>query len=176
MIRTLIIYGTRRGTTENTVSVIAETLILRHHHVVEISNIKKIKRYKHRFDEFDNYIIGSSIVSGRWINRVLRFLRKHDFEDRKVALFVTAGNTMDKVQRMGLTQDQAREEAIQNYITKYLDKFSFVPVDVTAFGGMVVRSGIQKYNTWNRNDIESWAIRLGKLFARKEEKEPTMNI
>ena len=170
MARTLIIYGTRRGTTETTVAVIAETLILRHGHQVEIANIRNIRRYRRRLNEFDNFIVGSSIVRGRWIRRVLRFLIRGDFEGRKVALFVTAGNTKDKVIKLGIKKDQAREEAIEKYINPNLEKFKFTPIDVTAFGGMVVRSGMKKNNSWSREDIESWASRVGKICKGEESK------
>ena len=165
MNRTLIVYGTRRGTTETTAQVIAETLILKHKFDVEITNIKRIKKFKRRLDDFDNLIVGSSIVSGRWKSSVLHFLKKYDFNNQKVALFVTAGGTMNKEKKYGLSREQVRGEAIQNYIDNYLDKFSFTPVAKTAFGGRVVRSHKEKYNSWRREDIEGWAIQLGKILV-----------
>lgn len=165
MDRTLIIYGTRKGTTENTVRVIAETLVLKNKHHVEITNISNIRKFRKRFGEFNNLIIGSSIVSDRWKPSVLRFLKRYSFQDQKIALFVTAGGTMNKEKKYGYSREQARKEAIQKYIDKYLFEFDFSPVDKTAFGGMVIRSGKEKFNSWNRDEIESWAIQLGKLFA-----------
>ena len=167
MDRTLIIFGTRKGTTENTVRVIAETLVLKHKHQVEITNINSIRKFRKRLGEFNNLIVGSSIVSGRWKSSVLRFLKKHRFRDQKIALFVTAGGTMNKENKYGYSREQAREEAIHNYIDKYLEQFDFTPIAKTAFGGMVIRSGKEKFNSWNREDIEAWAIQLGKLFAGK---------
>lgn len=165
MDQTLIIFGTRKGTTENTARVIAETLVLKHKHRVEITNISDIKKFRKRLDEFNNLIVGSSIVSGRWKSSVLRFLLKHKFQYQKIALFVTAGSTMNKEKKYGYSREQAREEAVHNYIDKYLEKFDFIPIAKTAFGGMVIRSGKEKFNSWNREDIETWAIQVGKVFA-----------
>ena len=164
MKRTLIVYGTRKGTTENTAQVIGETLILKHKHHVEMMNIRQIRRVNRRLREFDNLIVGSSIVSGRWKWIVLWFLKRNTFKGLKVALFVTAGDTMNKTKKYGIYKEDARQEAVENYIDKYLDQFPFTPVAKTAFGGMVVRSGKEKYNSWVREDIESWAISLGKVF------------
>ncbi len=166
MIRTLIIYGTRKGTTETTAQVLAETLILKHKHNVELTNIKKIRKYKKRLDEFQNIIVGSSIVYGRWKPSVLNFLRKNDFHNQNVALFVTAGATMNKEKEYGMSREEVRNEAIKNYIDIYLPEFLFTPITKTAFGGMVIRSGKKKFNSWNREDIESWAIHLGKITSK----------
>lgn len=116
MRRTLIIFGTRRGTTEYTAQVIAETLILKFRHRVELVNIKRIRRYRKRFNEFDNIIVGTSIVRDRWIRRVLRFLKKHSFSSQRVAIFITAGYTLNKAIKYGLSKKEVREEAIQKYI------------------------------------------------------------
>lgn len=164
MKQTLIIFGTRKGTTETTAKVLAETLMLKHKHHVEIVNVKSIKKYKKKLHDFDNLIMGSSIVSGKWVSRALRFLKKNSFQNQQVAIFVTAGGTLNKQSKYGLSKEEAVSEAVTNYIDKYLPRFKFVPVSKIAFGGRVVRSGIERYNSWNRDDIEHWANKLGKLF------------
>jgi|GEM_PF-2334161 len=161
MRRTLIIFGTRRGTTEYTAQVIAETLILKFRHRVELVNIKRIRRYRKRFNEFDNIIVGTSIVRDRWIRRVLRFLKKHSFSSQRVAIFITAGYTLNKAIKYGLSKKEVREEAIQKYIDPYLPEFTFKPFSKAAFGGMTVKSFKEKFNSWDREEIESWASQLG---------------
>ena len=163
MKRILIVYGTRRGTTENTANVIAETLILKHGHVVEVTDVKNIRTYKQRLHEFEIIVVGSSIQSGRWVNRALRFLKKHDFINQKVAIFVTAGGILNKEKKYGMKKEDVIHEAICNYIDRFLPNFRFTPVSKMAFGGMVIRSGKEKFNSWNREDIEAWAINLGKI-------------
>jgi menaquinone-dependent protoporphyrinogen IX oxidase len=170
MIHTLIVYGTRKGTTENTAYVIGETLILKHGHSVELTNVAKIRKFRHRLDEFDLIIVGSSIISGRWVWRALRFLRKHEFLNQKVALFITAGNTLNREKELGLRKEDLIKEAISKYIDKYLTEFKFTPIAKIAFGGLIIRYGKEKLNSWNREDIESWAIGIGKLVGKKNSK------
>ncbi|MBN1949742.1 MAG: hypothetical protein JW801_00970 [Bacteroidales bacterium] len=168
MNRTLIVYGTRKGTTGSTAAVLAETLILRLKHEVELVNIRRLRKVRKHLDKFDNIIVGSSIVNGRWKRSVLRFLRREELEDRKIALFITAGNTMHRALTEGMTKDEARELAIRKYISIHQDAFHFSPVAKTAFGGIVQQSPAKKVNTWSREDIEDWAVSLKALF----EKEP----
>jgi len=162
MRRTLIIFGTRRGTTEITAQVIAETLILKFRHRVEIVNIKKIRRYRKRLNEFNNIIVGTSIVSDKWITRILKFLKKNDFIQQKVAIFITAGFTLNKAIKFGLSKKEVREEAIQKYIDPYLPEFKFNPISKAAFGGLIVNSNHEKINSWSREEIESWTMELGR--------------
>jgi menaquinone-dependent protoporphyrinogen IX oxidase len=162
MKRTLIIYGTRNGTSEITASVIAETLIIKHGHAVELTSIQRIRRYRRHLHEFDNIIVGSSIISGKWVRRVLRFLRKYDLSNHKVALFIIAGKTLNKAVKSELSKNEAIDEAISNYIEVYTNDFKFMPVSKIAFGG-VLKDGDKIINSWNRNDIESWTMHLGTL-------------
>ena len=162
MKRTLIIYGTRKGTTEMTARVIAEILILKHGHDVELTSIGRIRRYRRHLDEFNNLVVGTSIISGRWVRRVLRFLKRHTFDNQQVALFVTAGNTLNKAVKNEIPKHEAVQEAIQNYIDMHLNEFMFEPVSKMAFGGILKR-GEKKFNSWNREDIEAWAVHLGNI-------------
>jgi menaquinone-dependent protoporphyrinogen IX oxidase len=164
MKRTLIVFGTRRGTTETTAQVLAETLILKHGHQVDLFNIRFRRKIRRVLDEADNIIAGSSIVSGRWKPGVLRFLKNNTFPGKKVAVFVTAGVTMNRMVMHEITKEEAAKEAIRNYIDRYEDKFHFELVSKAAFGGLVKRMGRETFNSWNREDIESWAISLGKIF------------
>lgn len=166
MQKTLIVFGTRRGTTADTAQVIGETLTLKCHHKVEMTNVKAIRKYKKKLSEFNNIIVGSSIVSGRWVSKAMRFLRKQAFSNQNVAVFVTAGGTLNKSAREGIPRDQVIKEAIQKYIDRYQSTFKFKPVAKAAFGGNVQRNGTMKYNNWNREEIESWTAYLGSLLEK----------
>jgi menaquinone-dependent protoporphyrinogen IX oxidase len=163
MKQTLIVYGTRRGTTEKTAQVIGEMLVLKFSHNVEMVNVNSIRKYRKRLHAFDNLIIGSSIVRGRWVFRARWFLKRYDFSKQKVAVFVTAGFTMNKAIELGVPKVNVLKEAIEKYIDKYVENTSVKPVSKMAFGGMIVRSRREKFNSWNREDIESWVMQLGKL-------------
>jgi len=166
MIKTLIVYGTRKGTTTDTVQALAEVLRSDYNHEVDICESVQLKVYKKRLNEYNNIIIGSSIVSGWWKGSVLSFSKQNLFKGKKVAVFVTAGGTLNKVQKYGLTKSDATEEAIQKYIDKYLKKFKFVPISKTAFGGKVIKKDVVRYNSWVKSDIVSWANELGIKFSQ----------
>lgn len=174
MNNTLLVYGTRKGTTTDTVQTIAEVLRSDFNHSVDICGSDKLKLYKKRRNEFDNIIIGSSVVSGRWKSRVLSFAKKDQFGNKNVAVFVTAGGTLNKVQKYGMTKQDAVDEAIQKYIEKYSGRFKFTPVSKAAFGGKVVKKKGIKYNNWDKSDIEAWAKELGIKFGQAEitDREP----
>ncbi|MCL6100951.1 MAG: hypothetical protein M1292_00445 [Bacteroidetes bacterium] len=161
MKKTLIVFGTRKGTTKETVQIIAEILRTDYNHEVDICESGQIRTYKKRLSEFNNIIIGSSIVSGRWKSQILTFAKKDIFSGKNVAIFVTAGGTLNKVQKYGYTKSEAINEAIQNYIDKYLKKFKFDPISKTAFGGKVIKKGVLKYNSWDKSDIIAWTNDLG---------------
>jgi menaquinone-dependent protoporphyrinogen IX oxidase len=163
MKRSLIIYGTRKGTTEKTAAAIAETLILKFNHHVEMINIRKIRRYRRRLNEFDILIVGTSIIWGRWVNRVLRFLKRLNLPSLKVAIFVTAGITLSKASNFEISKEEAIQEAIRNYIDKYQAQFRFRIISKMAFGGMILKNGTKKIDSWNREDIKEWAIQIGEL-------------
>ncbi len=163
MKHTLIVYGTRRGTTERTAQVIGEMLTLRFSHNVQMVNIKKILKYWKTLHTYDNLIIGSSIVNGRWVFLAKWFLKRHDFSNQKLAVFVTAGITLNKEIVLGVPKNEVVKEAIENYIDKYIENTNIKPVSKMAFGGMIVRSRREKFNGWKREDIESWVMQLGKL-------------
>lgn len=163
MKRTLIVYGTRRGTTERTAQVIGEMLVLKFSHDVQIVNVNRIRKYRKTLASFDNMIIGSSIVKGRWVFRARWFLKRHDFSNYKLAIFVTAGFTLNKEIELGIPKKEVVNEAIAKYIDKYLKKTNIKPVSKMAFGGEIHRSHRKKFNSWKREDIESWVMQLGKL-------------
>lgn len=166
MQKTLIVYGTRRGTTAETVQIIARILTENFSHEVTLCSTSEIKSIKKRIGEFDNIIIGSSIISGRWKRKVLSFARKDMFAGKRIAVFVTAGGTMQKVEQRGITKQDAIQEAVTKYIDKYQPKFKFIPVSKIAFGGKVVKKRFTKYNNWNETDIVVWTTALGNLLSQ----------
>ena len=166
MNKTLIVYGTRKGTTSETVAVIAEFLKDKFSYNVDIAGTEQMRYYRKKVNEYDNIIIGSSIVSGRWKGQILSFAKRDLFSNKQVAVFVTAGGTLNKVNKYGITKEEAIKEAIENYIDKYIKKFRFIPVCKGAFGGKVIKKGVKKYDSWNREDIINWAIALGERLKK----------
>jgi len=168
MTKVLIVYGSRRGKTLATAQVIGETLILKLGFQVELTDIRHIDTYKKRLETFDLLVVGSSIMRNRWVRKVLRFLKRNHFYNQSLALFVSAGQTLNQVQQFGYTREEAREQAVTKYIDPYLDKFRFEPIAKTAFGGVFVRAGQEEVDTWNRSEIEQWAKEVGKMVKPAE--------
>ena len=163
MKHTLIVYGTRRGTTERTAQVIGEMLVLKFSHDVQMVNVNKIRKFRKTLHTYDNLIIGSSIVRGKWVFRAKWFLKRYNFNNQKVAIFVTAGFTLNKEIELGIPKVEVVKEAIEKYIDENIEQTNLKPVSKMAFGGMIVRSRKEKFNSWRREDIESWVMELGKL-------------
>ena len=147
--KTLILFGTRKGTTTKTCEVIAEVLTDHCDHEVEMINVKDFKKVKKRLNEFNTIILGSSIVSGRWVSKCLRILKSLDTNSQKLAVFVTAGGTMHKVEKYGITKAEAIREGIEKYIDTYLIKYKKEVIAKMVFGGRVVRKEKVRYDNWN---------------------------
>ena len=57
--KTLIVFGTRKGTTTETCQLIAQVLKDDFLHDVEVVNIKSYSNIKKRLNDFDNLVIGT---------------------------------------------------------------------------------------------------------------------
>jgi len=163
--KTLILYGTRRGATTETCQVISEVLSDQFSHEVEVINVKEFKKVKKRMTEFNNIIMGSSIVSGRWVGKCLRILKSLKLQDQKLIVFVTAGGTMNKVQKYGITKAEAIREGIEKYIDKYLNKYGLETFSKMVFGGRVVKKNKIKFDSWDSDNIKDWTISIGQKLA-----------
>lgn len=163
--KTLILYGTRRGATTETCQVISEVLSDQFSHEVEVINVKEFKKVKKRMTEFNNIIMGSSIVSGRWVGKCLRILKSLKLQDQKLIVFVTAGGTMNKVQKYGITKAEAIREGIEKYIDKYLNKYGLEAFSKMVFGGRVVKKNKIKFDSWDSDNIKDWTISIGQKLA-----------
>jgi len=165
--KTLILYGTRRGATTKTCEVISDVLTERFSHEVEVINVKNYKQVKKRESGFNNIILGSSIVSGRWVSKCLRILRSLKLQDQMLIVFVTAGGTMNKVKKYGITKAEAVQEGMERYINKYLAKYKIETFSKMVFGGSVIKKNKIRYGSWNAEDIKNRAFNIGQALATK---------
>lgn len=156
MVKTLIIFGTRNGATEKTVNVIAEILKEKYSHTVEIFEAKKIKKQKLDGYDYNNIIVGSSIVAGRWTKHTKNVLKRNDFTGKKLIIYVSAGGTFRRGYENGLTREEIVENARTTYIDKVIQENSLNPYTTTAFGGIMIFFGKEKYRNWNREEIVNW--------------------
>ena len=159
--KTLIVFGTRKGTTTETCQLIAQVLKDDFLHDVEVVNIKSYSNIKKRLNEFDNLVIGTSIVSGRWVSKCRRVLKSLRKANKRLIVVVTAGGTMNKVKKYGITKEEAINEGIEKYIQKYTNQYKIDLFDKMVFGGKVRRKGEFRYDNWNEEDITAWTRQFG---------------
>jgi menaquinone-dependent protoporphyrinogen oxidase len=148
--RTIVAYATKGGVTEESASVIAN--VLRDKYGLEVDVIDLKKNSTPNLSHYENVVIGSGVRMQRVYKEALRFIEKNDFEDKKVAIF--------------LSSIEPRDEAIAKYISRTLEKYPKIkPIAAEAFGG---RMKILGYTTSDKRDIKkvrSWAEELGKKIS-----------
>jgi menaquinone-dependent protoporphyrinogen IX oxidase len=158
--KALIVYGTRYGMTKLTVDTISEELETKYNFEITVSENRLNRDLKKVVDEFDLIIAGSSIVSGFWRSGVKRFLKKYCSNNKKVAIFVTAGGTLYYAKDKGLTKEEAIEKAKEKYILPLIKKYKLTPVLLGVFGGQYKKKNKVRYNNWDKDDILKWTDEL----------------
>ncbi len=153
-LKTLIVYGTRYGATAGTSEEIAK--ILREEGFeVQVVNAKEEKIKD--LSPYELVVVGTSVQMGRWTGEIEDFLKKHEQElsQKKMALFVSSMKTV--AQREGKTADveSARKFDIDNKLPKY----SFKPISVGFFGGVM---NYNKLNFLFKKTFGSMKERLNK--------------
>jgi len=159
MQKTLIVFGTRKGASEETAEVIATILRDKYSLSVDVFDAKKdLKKKKVTLDltQYQAIIIGSSIAIGRWTNEAKNFL-KNNLTDKDVFVFVCSGRAGTALTEGDLEQYKAVQK---KYIDDVLEKYPHVtPVATKAFGGWY------KYMNWNRENVVAWAEEIGNQIA-----------
>ena len=163
----LILYGTRRGTTTQTCGLIAKVLHENFGCESEVLKVYKYGKVKKHLTEYDAIIVGSSIQSGQWVSKARRVLKSMRKVQKPLFVFVTAGGTMYKVQKYGITKEEAIQEGIEKYIDVYLEKYKIKPMLKAVFGGRKMKKGVLHYESWNAEDIVNWANEIGTLLKKQ---------
>ena len=130
--QTLIVYGTRYGATAGTSEEIAK--VLRQEGLaVKVVNAKEEKNID--ISPYELVVVGTGVQMGRWTGEIEDFLKTHETElaQKKMALFVSTMKTV--AEREGNQKDLAN--AREWDIDKKLPKYSFKPVSVGFFGGVI---------------------------------------
>jgi menaquinone-dependent protoporphyrinogen oxidase len=128
----LIVYGTRYGATAGTSEEIAK--VLRNEGLdVKVVNAKEEKVKD--LSPYELIVVGTGVQMGKWTGEIEDFLKKHEkeLEQKKLAIFVSTMKTV--AEREGKTADveSARKFDIDNKLPKY----SFKPISVGFFGGVL---------------------------------------
>ncbi len=149
--KTLIVYATKSGATEEYASMIEKVLRDKYGLEVDVVNLRKNK--KPDFTPYHNIIIGSGVRMGKWYKEAKKFL-DNDFGDRKVAIFLAS-------RRAGIPE--MYDEAVKNYITDVLAKHPHIkPVATEAFGGIKKKKERTILDLRDPAKASAWAEELGK--------------
>ena len=148
--KTLVVYSTKGGTTEEYAKAIAK--VLRDNKwQVDVVNLKK--NHNPDLAPYRNVIVGSGIKMQRMHGDGRKFLEKN-FGDRKVAIF--------------LSSLEPRDEAIEKYIEKILDKNKKLkPVDIEVFGGRMRFLGKTREDKMDVDKAKEWVQKIISAFQTK---------
>lgn len=158
--KVLIIYGTRKGYTKLSSEVIKDILESRSENEVTITDFKKFKKIGEPIENYDLCIVGSSIVASFWKFGIKRFLKRNREKFRKLALFVSAGGTLDAADKGKMSKAEAIGKALTKYIYPVKKKYQLLTISDMAFGGRYVNNGKELLNSWKKEDVINWAEEL----------------
>ncbi|MGD6807126.1 MAG: flavodoxin domain-containing protein [Candidatus Bathyarchaeia archaeon] len=152
--KTLLAYGTRYGATAGTSQEIAK-ILSEQGFDVKVANLKEEKIKD--ITPYELVIVGTGVQMDKWTGEAEDFLKKHEKElaQKKLALFVSTMKTVSE--REGKTADleSARKFDLDNKLPKY----SFQPISVGFFGGVI---NYNKMNFFFRKTLGSVRSQLEK--------------
>ncbi|MFO7797164.1 MAG: flavodoxin domain-containing protein [Promethearchaeati archaeon] len=154
--KTLIAYETKSGVSKDNAHLIATILREKYEMEVDIIDLKENKNPD--TNGYENIIVGSGIRIGRWYKRPKSFLKKTDFGNKKLAIYLSSG----KAGNPEFDHDQIVEE----YVGKILNKSPQLKlVAYNAFGGCYERGGKILEDFRDPEKVKQWAEELGKLLV-----------
>jgi len=183
MLKSLIVYATRYGSTKGTAEEIAK--ILREEKFdVQVVNAKEEKVQD--ISEYGLVVVGSGMAMGNWASDAEDLLRKFqkDFENKKLALFISSLKPVEEKQGKTDLVARIRKIGLEDKIMKY----NLKPITTGIFGGVLdynkmnflirkgmevgYKSALQKhgfkevepgvYDLRDWDEIRSWAKELAK--------------
>jgi menaquinone-dependent protoporphyrinogen IX oxidase len=158
--KTLIVYGTRSGWTRRTAEVLQSALSSDPADSVDMYHLTVPGEMTKAIADYDLIIAGSSIVAGFWKAPVKRFLRKYGANGQRLAVFVTAGGTMELAAAGKKTKEEAIQQGRDQYIQPFLAKHNLKAISTQVFGGQYGKEPKVKFNNWKEEDARQWAEEL----------------
>jgi len=153
--KTLIVYQTKGGATEEAAKKIAETLRSKFHLEVDLVNLKEQKPLE--LTQYKNVIVGGGVRNGRVYGKVLKFL-ENDLTGKKVAFFVCSS---------WAGTPGSYDNAKAKFVEKTLSKYPKVnPMGAEAFGGRIRYFRKTMIDNTDITKVEVWAEELGKKIAQ----------
>lgn len=148
--KTLVVYASKCGATEEAANIIAKTLSDKNGLDVEMVNIRKEPNPE--ITQYCNLVIGGGVRAGKVYKETSEFM-KQDLSDKRVALFICSGAAGNKLHH---------DEIAEKYITKGLAKnLNGQLVAMNAFGGCIRIFGRAVVDRRDPAKIQVWAEELG---------------
>ena len=130
--KTLIIFGTRYGSTASTSQEIAE--VLRN----EGFDVEVIDAHNKMIDDLTNYelvLIGSGVQMGKWTKEPQKFMKRNnrELQQKKVALFISSGAA--SIEQAEGNKDEY-EKLYHKQVIEVAKKFNIKSIKCGMFGGV----------------------------------------
>ncbi len=148
--KALIVYATKGGVTGTNAQIIGDVLKDTHGFDVDIINLNEKSDID--ISDYKNVVVGGGIRAQRWYKNSIKFLKKNDFENKNLAIFISSAEAGDA---------KSYDDAIRKYITKKIkEKLQLNPIAFEAFGG---RMGKRDFT--DPDKVKAWADELGKKLS-----------
>ena len=148
--KTLLVYVTAGGATEQYARVVAEALRSRGH-AVDVVDLKRDRVAD--LSPYANVIVGSGVRMAMVYRAAKQFLGRKDLEGKRLAVFLSSGIAV-----------QDREKARERFLTPLVTKLSLTPVMYTALPGITPGQAGKGKDTSDLEGARQWALELaGKL-------------
>ena len=153
--KTLIVYVSKGGATEEAARKIADTLRSKFQLEVDLVDLKEQK--SPHLGQYQNVVTGGGVRAGRVYGKTLKFL-KNDLSGKKVAFFVSSSWAGTPG-----SYENAKTKFVENTLTKY-PKINIVSTE--AFGGRIRYFRRTMLDNTDLSKVEAWAEELGKKFTQ----------
>lgn len=157
-----VIYGTRKGASRDSAGIIAEKLRTDYGAEAALFDIKRMPPVADVLSGYDAFVVGSSIVAGRWVPRVRRFLNRPELRLKQVAIFVSAGGTLRPADEGSDTREHVRKVAYERYVEPLLKKSGLNPFATATFGGHMTYLRQSLFDNWHPEDASAFADVVGR--------------
>ncbi|MFW9904322.1 MAG: flavodoxin domain-containing protein [Candidatus Thorarchaeota archaeon] len=167
MSKTILVYATRWGATEETAQEIKRVLNEKFNIEVDLTNLKDKEKKENRnpdISPYENVIIGISVAKFRWAKEGKKFLQKNKTAllGKKLFVFVSSGGAGEAYQNKNFNEyERLQKKWIDNNLKKWGIKFT----SRKAFGGRFVGQFADRGDNRDWNQIRSWAEEVGTIIT-----------
>ena len=149
--KTAVAYVTKGGATATYARIIADVLASAGHQV-ELIDLKQNR--KPDLADYHNVVLGTGVRIGMVYRVAKRFLRRNDFDDKRLAIFLSSGIAID---------DAKKSKA--KFLDPLLSKYGLDPIMYDAFPGKTPGPADETPDTTDPDRVRKWAEDLAAQLA-----------